>query len=53
MLAARTLGFGDARIILREILPNALAPVIVTATVLVATAILMGASLAFLGPGRP
>jgi peptide/nickel transport system permease protein len=53
VLAARTLGFGNARIILREILPNALAPVIVTATVLVATAILMGASLAFLGLADP
>jgi peptide/nickel transport system permease protein len=53
VLAARTLGYGNTRIILREILPNALPSVVVTATVMVATAILMGSSLAFLGLGDP
>lgn len=53
VLAARTQGFGNARIIFCEILPNALSPVIVTTSVLVATAILMEAALAFLGLGDP
>jgi peptide/nickel transport system permease protein len=51
--AARALGYGDARIILREILPNALPPLIVSASVLVATAILMESALSFLGLGDP
>ena len=53
VLAARSLGFSNTRIIVREILPNALPPIIVTATVLVAMAILMGSSLAFLGLADP
>jgi peptide/nickel transport system permease protein len=51
--AARSLGYGHARIILREILPNALPPLIVTASVLVATAILMESALSFLGLSDP
>lgn len=51
--AARSQGFGDARIILQEILPNALPPVIVSVSVLVATAILMESALAFIGLGDP
>jgi peptide/nickel transport system permease protein len=51
VLAARSLGYGHCRIILREILPNALPPVVVTASVMVAGAILMESSLAFLGVG--
>lgn len=53
VLAARSQGFGDARIILQEILPNALPPVIVSVSVLVATAILMESALAFIGLGDP
>lgn len=53
VLAARSQGFSHARIIFHEILPNALPPVIVTTSVLVATAILMEAALAFLGLGDP
>src|SRR4030043_1228555 len=49
--AARALGVKDLRIIFRHILPNALAPVFVTATLDVATAILIEASLSFLGFG--
>ena len=41
----------DHRIIFRHILPNALAPVFVTATLDVATAILVEAGLSFLGFG--
>jgi peptide/nickel transport system permease protein len=51
VLAARSQGFGHGRIVFREILPNALPPVVVTASVLVAGAILMESALAFLGVG--
>lgn len=53
VLAARGLGYGPARIILREILPNALPPVIVMASVTVATAISMESALSFMGLGDP
>jgi len=53
VLAARSQGFGNAWVIFREILPNALPPVIVTTSVLVATAILMESALSFLGLGDP
>lgn len=49
--AARVLGAKDRRIILRHITPNILAPVIVLCTLGVAGAILVGASLSFLGLG--
>jgi len=55
--AAKALGVKDGSIIFRHILPNALAPVFVTATLGVASAILIEASLSFLGfgvqPPRP
>ena len=50
-LAARALGASDLRIILHHILPNALAPVLVTATLGVAGAILTESALSFLGLG--
>ncbi|QOZ67359.1 ABC transporter permease [Bradyrhizobium arachidis] len=53
VMAARSLGFGHARIVFREILPNALPAIIVTASVMVASAILMEAALSFLGLGDP
>lgn len=53
VLAARSQGFGNLRLIVGEILPNALPPVIVTASVMVATAILIESSLSFLGMGDP
>ena len=53
VLAARSLGYGHARIIFREILPNALPPIIVTSSVMVASAILMESALSFLGLGDP
>jgi len=49
--AARSLGVKDRRIIFRHILPNALAPVFVTASLGVASAILVEAGLSFLGFG--
>lgn len=51
VLAARAAGAGSSRIILRHILPNALAPVLVSATLGVAGAILTESSLSFLGLG--
>lgn len=47
--AARSVGASDVRIIARHVLPNALTPIIVLATIEVATIILLSASLAFLG----
>jgi len=49
--AARALGASDPKIIFRHILPNSLAPVLVTATFAIASAILIEAALSFLGLG--
>lgn len=49
--AARAEGASDLRIIFRHILPNAMAPIMVAATLGVATAILSEAGLSFLGFG--
>ncbi len=49
--AARALGAGRGRIMLREILPNILSPVIVVATIRMANVIILEASLSFLGLG--
>ncbi|HNV47136.1 MAG TPA: ABC transporter permease [Spirochaetota bacterium] len=49
--ASRALGAGDARIIMRHVLPNALAPVLVSATFGIASTILIESSLSFLGFG--
>ncbi|WP_210489713.1 ABC transporter permease [Microvirga antarctica] len=51
--ASRTLGMRDVQIIFREILPNALPPVIVYASVIMATAILLESALAFLNLSDP
>jgi peptide/nickel transport system permease protein len=49
--AARALGLSDARVIFRHMLPNAIAPVLVSATIAVATAILTESALSYLGFG--
>ena len=49
--AARALGFGNARIIFRHILPNVMSPVIIISAANFATAILLEAGLSFLGIG--
>lgn len=49
--AARTLGLSDARIIFRHMVPNAIAPVLVSATIAVASAILTESALSYLGFG--
>lgn len=51
VLAVKSLGAGDARIIFRHILPNAMAPVLVALTLGVAGAILTESGLSFLGLG--
>ena len=51
--AARALGVNNFRIIFRHMMPNAIAPVLVSATIGIATAILTEAGLSFLGFGVP
>jgi peptide/nickel transport system permease protein len=51
--ASVCLGTSDAAIITRDILPNCLSPIIVTGSLMVATAILIESALAFLGLGDP
>jgi peptide/nickel transport system permease protein len=51
--AARALGLNNFRIIFRHMMPNAIAPVLVSATIGIATAILTEAGLSFLGFGVP
>jgi peptide/nickel transport system permease protein len=49
--AAKAAGAGDLRIMFRHMLPGAVGPIVVTMTLLVATAILLEAALSFLGFG--
>jgi peptide/nickel transport system permease protein len=49
--AARALGFSDARIILRHMVPNVMAPYLIMLTTFLGQAILLEASLSFLGLG--
>ena len=51
IMAMKSLGASDFRIMIRHILPNAFAPIIVFATMRMATAILSTASLSYLGLG--
>ncbi len=51
--AARALGLSNFRIIFRHMMPNAVAPVLVSATIGIASAILTEAGLSFLGFGVP
>jgi len=51
--AARALGASRSRLVVRHILPNALGPVIVAATIDVAAAIIAESTLSFLGLGFP
>jgi peptide/nickel transport system permease protein len=51
--AARALGVSDWRVIFRHMVPNAIAPVLVSATIGIAGAILTEAGLSFLGFGVP
>jgi peptide/nickel transport system permease protein len=51
VLAARAMGASDLRIILRHVLPNVLAPILVISTLRMGTVIISEASLNFLGVG--
>jgi peptide/nickel transport system permease protein len=51
VLAARSVGASDARIIVRHLLPNILQPILVQATIAMAGAILAESTLSFLGVG--
>jgi peptide/nickel transport system permease protein len=53
VLAAQTIGMGHLRIILTQILPNALPPVVVVGTLSIANAIQTEAALSYLGLGDP
>lgn len=51
IMAAKAVGMKDSRILFRHILPNSVSPVIVQATLAIATAIIEAAALGFLGLG--
>lgn len=53
VLAARSIGTPPRRLIMRHILPNVLSPVMVSATLMLATAIITESALSFLGMGFP
>lgn len=53
VLAARSLGVKPGPIVFRHMLPNSLGPVIVQATLVLATSIIDAAALSFLGLGNP
>lgn len=53
VLACRAMGMRDADLIFGQIMPNALGPIIVMATVIVAEAILIESALSYLGLGDP
>ena len=53
VIAARSVGAGGNRLLMRHMLPNALTPLIVQATLVLATAIIDIAGLGFLGLGPP
>lgn len=53
ILAARSIGTPNRRMILRHILPNVLSPIMVSATLGIATAIITESALSFLGFGFP
>ena len=53
ILAARSIGGTDTKIIFRHILPNVLSPIMVSATLGIANAIITESALSFLGVGVP
>src|SRR3989442_15915745 len=53
VVAARALGARSARVILRHVLPNAAAPIIVSAALGIGSVMLLEAGLSFLGIGGP
>ncbi|CUH86396.1 Stage 0 sporulation protein KC [Phaeobacter sp. CECT 5382] len=53
VMAARSIGTPDNKLVTRHILPNVLSPIMVSATLGIATAIITESSLSFLGLGFP
>ena len=53
VLAAKSIGTPSSRIIIRHILPNVLSPIMVSATIGIANAIITESALSFLGLGFP
>ena len=53
VLGARAIGASDARIIFRHFIPNAIGPIIVNATLMMATMIIIESALSFIGFGIP
>ena len=53
MQSCVVVGMGETRIIVTQILPNCLAPIVVMASIMVASAILTESGLSFLGLGDP
>jgi peptide/nickel transport system permease protein len=53
VMAARVIGASRTHLVVREILPNAVSPIVITTVLNVATAVLLEASLAFLGLSDP
>ena len=53
VLAARSIGTSNTRLILRHILPNVMSPIMVSATLGIANAIITESALSFLGLGFP
>lgn len=51
VLAARTMGLGSARIVMRYVLPNSLSPVFILATIAIGAVIVAESSLTYLGVG--
>jgi peptide/nickel transport system permease protein len=51
--SCRLIGMSDTRIIFTQMLPNAMAPIVVSASIMVASAILTESALSFLGLGDP
>jgi peptide/nickel transport system permease protein len=51
--ACLVMGMGDVRVIFQQILPNTISPIIVTGSLMVASAILIESALSFLGLGDP
>ncbi len=52
-MAARATGASDGRIMFRHVLPSMVSPIVVYASLRIATAMLTGATLSFLGLGVP
>jgi peptide/nickel transport system permease protein len=51
--AARVLGANDGRVMLRHVLPNVVAPILILSSIYIGNAIIVEASLSFLGLGTP